>query len=169
MVCQLVDPKLDLAIEIVKKESKLVEWWMMDGDKNLRFKKWIFNENWSFKNSLGVGLGGGQVADGGEGQGGPVERGQVLPQQGLVLPGSVRIYPVSVEALGLAEQVVEAPEPVSEYQQYVNKVEHSPKVRVNCPRLDDVVELYHPIDLEEPGKPEHRIATEVQLEQVQGH
>lgn len=84
------------------------------------------------KDSLGIGLWGGQVTDGGEREGRPVERTEVLARERGVFPGSVRVHPVPLELLRLGQQEVEAAEPVSKYQQDVDQVQHSPQVRVDC-------------------------------------
>lgn len=73
-----------------------------------------------FEYSLSVGFRSGQVADGGECEGGPVERAQIFSRECGVLAGSVRIDPVALEALDLAQKVVETAEPVREDQQDVN-------------------------------------------------
>ena len=56
---------------------------------------------------------------------------------------------------------------MSQYQQYMYKIQHTPQVRINRPRFDHVVVIVHAIDLEEPREPEHRIATEVHLKQIE--
>lgn len=72
-----------------------------------------------------------------------------------------------MEALGLAEQVIEAAEPVRQYQQYVDEIEHSPEIGIDRSRFDHVVVIVDPVDLEEPWKPEHWITAQIDLQQIE--
>jgi len=56
---------------------------------------------------------------------------------------------------------------VRQYEQNVNEVQHAPEIRIDGARFHHIVVIVHPIDLEEPGEPQHRIAAEVHLEQIE--
>ena len=72
------------------------------------------------RDSLGVGLGRGQVADGRQRQRRPIERAEVLARQRGEIALRVRIGPVRLEAFRLGEQVVKTAEPVRQQQQNVH-------------------------------------------------
>lgn len=52
-------------------------------------------------------------------------------------------------------------------EQYVNEIQHAPEIRIDRARLHHVVVIIHSIDLQEPGEPQHRVAAEIHLQQIE--
>jgi len=56
---------------------------------------------------------------------------------------------------------------VRQDEQNVNEIQHAPEIRINRARLHHVVVIVHSIDLQEPGEPQHRVAAEIKLQEIE--
>ena len=67
----------------------------------------------------------------------------------------------------LAEQEVEAAEPVRQHEQDVDEVDDAPQVGVDGAGLHHVVVVVHAVGLEEAGEAQDGVDAHVELQQVQ--